>query len=134
MEPTFDHEKLKAYQASLRFYSWCEVILERVAKTFAVRDQLERARTSIALSIAEGNGKFTRPDRCRFFGIARGSALESAACLDLLQLRGVLQPEETSTGKAELKGIVSMLVGLVRSNSSDRMYEELVPYRIGERE
>lgn len=134
MEPTFDHEKLKAYQAALRFYAWCEAVLERVPKTFAVRDQLERARTSIVLNIAEGNGKFTGPDRCRFLDIARGSALECAACLDLLQLRGVLKPEEAASGKTELKGIVSMLVGLVRVNSNDRLHEEPVPYRVGERD
>src|SRR6266571_3398803 len=40
--------------------------------------QLDRASTSVSLNIAEGNGKFTSPDRCRFFDNARGSALESA--------------------------------------------------------
>ena len=36
------------------------------------------------MNIAEGNGKYAAPDRCRFFDIARGSALECAACLDVL--------------------------------------------------
>ncbi|MGA2863223.1 MAG: four helix bundle protein, partial [Verrucomicrobiota bacterium] len=43
---------------------------------------------AIVLNLAEGNGKFTSPDRCRFFDISRGSALECAAALDVLVPRG----------------------------------------------
>ena len=39
---------------------------------------------SLELNIAEGNGKYTSADRCRFFDTARASALECAACLDVL--------------------------------------------------
>jgi hypothetical protein len=35
-------------------------------------DQLNRASVSISANIAEGNGRFTKPDRKNFFGIARG--------------------------------------------------------------
>jgi hypothetical protein len=30
------------------------------------------------LNIPEGNGRFTSPDRCKFFDVARGSGLECA--------------------------------------------------------
>jgi hypothetical protein len=50
-------------------------LLERLRKSLAVRNQLDRALTSIPLNLAKGNGKFTNADRCRFFDIARGSAL-----------------------------------------------------------
>ena len=53
-------------------------------KGLAVRGQLDRASTSIPLNIAEGNGKYTALDRCKFFDTARGSALGCAACLDVL--------------------------------------------------
>lgn len=56
----------------------------RLARDTAVRNQLDRASTSVPLNIAEGNGKFTSLDRCRFFDNARGSALESAGCLDVI--------------------------------------------------
>lgn len=134
MKTYFDHEKLQAYQESLLFYAWCEDLLERVPKTISVHNQLERARTSIVLNIPEGNGKFTGPDRCRFFDNARGSALECAGCLDMLFIKKHLNEAELDAGKTRLKAIVSMLVGLIKSNSNDRLYEEPVPYRVGEGE
>ena len=83
----FDHEKLRAYQEALKFAAWVEPIIERLPHKLAARDQLDRASTSIVLNIAEGNGKRSHPDRCRYFDISRGSALESAACLDVLVAR-----------------------------------------------
>ena len=84
MNGLFDHEKLTVYQDSIRFVVWAGERLETLPKSLAAYDQLDRASTSIPLNIAEGNGKYTAPDRCRFFDIARGSALECAACLDVL--------------------------------------------------
>ena len=84
MKTSFDHEKLSVYQEAIRFVAWVGDLLETLPKSLAVYDQMDRASTSIALNIAEGNGKHTAPDRCRFFDIARGSALECAACLDVL--------------------------------------------------
>ena len=130
MKAYFDHEKLNVYQTSLKFVSWSETILQEVPKSIAAWDQLDRASTSIPLNIAEGNGKFTSPDRCRFFDTARGSALECAGCLDVLMAKGKIGSEKNEQGKELLQQIVSMLVGLIKSNSN-RLYEEPVPY--GER-
>ena len=129
MKIYFDHEKLEVYQESLRFAAWCEGLLDRLPKSAAVRDQLDRARTSIVLNIPEGNGKFTAADRCRFFDNARGSALECAGCLDLISLKKLLAESDLDQGKSHLKSIVSMLVGLIRSNSPNRLHEEAGPYR-----
>ncbi len=79
--------------------AWATTILERVPKSMAVHNQLDRASTSIPLNIAEGTGKFTAPDRCRYYDSARGSALECAACLDVLVAKRVLQPNEITEGK-----------------------------------
>jgi four helix bundle protein len=125
----FDHEKLRVYQEALAFASWAEAILERAKKSSPLHDQLDRARTSILLNIAEGNGRFTAPDRCRFFDTARGSTLECAACLDLLAVKNVIDPKELTHAKQQLEKIVSMLVGLIRSNSAERRHEAPVSYR-----
>lgn len=119
-----DHEKLQVYQRSLAFIAWAEPLLDRLPKTLAVRDQLDRASTSVPLNIAEGNGKFTSADRCRFFDNARGSVLECSACLDVLVAKGKALAADVERGKEMLVEIVSMLVGLIRANSAERLFEE----------
>ena len=118
MKAVFDHEKLTVYQTSLKFIAWVQKILERIPKKYAVNDQLDRSSTSITLNIAEGNGKYSKKDRCRYFDISRGSALESAAALDVLVAKGLLKDEEIIEGKEMLIEIVSMLIGLIKTHSA----------------
>ena len=124
MSRRLDHEKLEVYQASLAFITWLESILRDVPKSLAVADQLDRASTSIPLNIAEGNGKFTGADRCRYFDNARGSALECAAALDVLVAKGRSPSQDVVPGKDQLWSIVSMLVALIKANSSYRLHDQ----------
>jgi four helix bundle protein len=121
--PIFDHEKLEVYQEALRFVAWIEPILQSMPGTAPIRLQLDRASISIVLNIAEGNGKFTGADRCRFFDISRGSALECAAGLDILAIKFGTPDQELLKGKESLRKIVSMVVGLIKANSDYRMHE-----------
>jgi four helix bundle protein len=82
-----------------------------------VKDQLDRASTSILLNIAEGNGRYAQKDRCRFLDIAHGSALECAAGLDILVAKSKVTQEQIRPGKESLQKIVRMLVGLIKRNS-----------------
>lgn len=129
MRTHFDHEKLTVYREAIGFVSWVEALLQKVPKSLAVYNQLDRASTSIPLNIAEGNGKYTEADRCHFFDIARGSALECAACLDVLIAKKRI--ESADSGKAVLASIVSMLVGLIRSTSAHRVHENTEKYDAG---
>jgi four helix bundle protein len=123
MHTSLDHEKLDVYQDSLQFITWTLPLLEKLPASASVRNQLDRASTSVPLNIAEGNGKFTSADRCRFFDNARGSALECAACLDVAVAKCFVEATEIQSGKATLVGIVSMLFGLIRANSETRVFE-----------
>jgi four helix bundle protein len=110
----FAFEKLIVYQKAIDF-------AERVCKladgfprgSFFLSDQLNRAALSIATNIAEGNGRFTKPDRRNFFGIARGSVQECVPLLELARRRGLLKPEEHETLKLHLEEIAKMLSGLI---------------------
>ena len=128
----FDHEKLHVYQASIKFIAWMEKSQVQVPKRHAVYDQLDRASTSIPLNIAEGNGKYTPRDRCRFFDIARGSSLECAAGLDVLVAKAIVKESDVAPGKEILLQIVSMLFGLIKSNSEHRVYEPQSEYGLQE--
>jgi four helix bundle protein len=129
MKIYLDHEKLKVYHLSLEFIEVVDQIISYQTKKTTASENLERASTSITLNIAEGNGRFTSRDRCNFFDIARGSALESAGCLDILYKKKFIFHEELIKGKELLSQIVSMIIGLIKSNS-DRTYEVNVEYKI----
>jgi four helix bundle protein len=131
MSHQFDHERLNVYHESPSFVGQATELLERVPKKMSVHDQLDRAATAIPLNIAEGTGKFTAPDRCRYYDTARGSALECAACLDVLVVKKVLASDEIREPKENLIKIVSMLVGLIKAVAPDRMYEDPGNYVVG---
>ena len=133
MRPYFDHEKLKVYQAAIRFVTWSTDLLAEVKAKAAAKDQLDRACTSVALNIAEGNGKFAIRDRCRFVDIARGSALECAACLDVLAAKMLVEEETIRPGKEQLVEVVSMLMGLITSLNA-RIHEDAPGYGSAEQE
>jgi four helix bundle protein len=133
MRPYFDHEKLKVYQSAIGFITWSTDLLAQVNAKAAVKDQLDRASTSVALNIAEGNGKFAIRDRCRFLDFARGSALECAACLDVLVAKRLLEEPAIRAGKEQLLEVVSMLIGLINSLSA-RIQEDAPGYAGSEQE
>jgi len=113
MHAQFDHERLNVYQQALRFVAWAGPLIDELPAKLAARDQLDRASTSIVLNLAEGNGKRSHPERCRFFDIARGSTLECAACLDVLVARGKVALESATKGKTILLEVVAMTAGLI---------------------
>ena len=123
MNPRFDHEKLTVYQTSLKFVTWATDLMSDLQVEAAVKDQLDRASTSVPLNIAEGNGKFAVRDRCRYLDFARGSALECAACLDVPVAKRLTDTTSVVAGKQQLFEIVSMLMGLINSLTS-RVGEE----------
>ena len=119
MKAYFDHQKLNVYQVSLTFNGWVGEFLPSVEAKAAAKDQLDRVGTSIPLNIAEGNGKFSKRDRARFFDIARGSTLEAAASLDVLVSRKLATNTHVSSAKEQLVQIVNMLVGLLKALGYD---------------
>jgi four helix bundle protein len=114
MKTYFHHEKLDVYREAIAFCAWAGDLLNSISTKAAAKDQLDRASTSVPLNIAEGNGKFSAKDRARFLEIARGSALECAAALDVLVARKLAGPEQIESAKENLVRIVQMLMGMLR--------------------
>ena len=122
MKPMFDHEKLEVYQKTIEFVGVGHQMLEGIPKSSSLWSQFDRAMISIPLNIAEGNGKWSPRDRCRFFDIAHGSALECAAILDVCATKAYLTAVDASESKATLAEIVRMLIGLIKANDPDRQF------------
>src|SRR5688572_15501614 len=110
-ELQLDAERLDVYRLALEFNGLTSALpLGRGLR--GLRDQLDRASTSIVLNIAEAVGRRGAADRARFFAIARGSATECAAILDILRARQLAVPAITSRGRSLLVRIVQMLTRL----------------------
>lgn len=107
-----DAERLDVYKLALEFQLLASSLPLR--RHGALRNQLERASISIVLNIAEGAGRRSPQDKCRFYSIARGSATECAAILDLVRLRG-LASETCRLGRHQIVRIVQMLTKLEAS-------------------
>src|SRR6266480_1488854 len=133
MKAYFDHEKLDVYQESVAFCGWVGDLLNDITGKAAAKDQLDRASTSLPLNIAEGNGKFSDADRSRFLEIARGSALECAACLDVLAVRRLVATERIVSAKEQLVRIVNTLMGMLErvSGRAEFLREDEGTYAVG---
>jgi len=107
-EVLFDHEKLDVYRAARELVTLVSGFLKRNL-TRDLRDQLDRSSTSILFNIAEGAGKTSRSDKQRFYEIARGSATETAAQIDVLHIRGLITDEQYRAARQLLVRILQML-------------------------
>ena len=77
-------QSLDVYQRSIDFLALTVVITEEIPRGHAdMADQLRRAATSIPLNIGEAQGRTGKADKARCYAIARGSAMECAAVLDV---------------------------------------------------
>ena len=105
------HEKLDVYQRSIEFLAAALLIAEKLPRGQApLADQFRRAAMSIPLNIAEGSGRAPgSADRARFRGIARGSAMECGAILDVVRLLDVAPDADSAQAKSLLTRIVEML-------------------------
>ncbi|MGO8703571.1 MAG: four helix bundle protein [Candidatus Brocadiia bacterium] len=123
MPENLDHENLDVYKLELSFIAWVTVLIQEARKAHdasmaEVCDQLDRSSLSSLLNTAEGNGKRQRHLRARYFDDARGSAAESAACLDAIVAKGAMIPERIQAGKEKLVRIVQMLTRMVERFSN----------------
>jgi len=112
MDP-FDHEKLDVYQRAVDFVVVADGIVENLPRGRAyLADQLHRAATSIPLNIAEGAGEFASAEKARFYRMAKRSATECAAILDVCKRIDLVTPGTQNEARGLLLRIVSMLTKL----------------------
>lgn len=115
----FAFEKLLVYQKAVDFADAVCAATEKFAGNYRfLVDQLNRASVSISANIAEGNGRFTKPDRRYFFGVSRGSVQECVPLIELARRRSQISTETHSLLAARLEEIARMLSGLI--NGLDR--------------
>jgi four helix bundle protein len=110
----FDHERLEVYGVAREFLEIATQLLHRKMSR-DMRDQFDRATVSILSNIAEGAGKTARPDKQRFYEIARGSAMEAAAHLDIMKIRRIITDDDYKQARTPLLRVAAMLSRLCAS-------------------
>jgi four helix bundle protein len=107
-------EKLEVYQKAVDLADEIAALTEDFRRGYGfLVDQLNRAALSIATNLAEGNGRFTKPDRRNFFTIARGSAQECVPLLEVARRRGLISDPDAAALKDRLEVIARMISGLI---------------------
>jgi len=81
----FDFEKLDVYRKAKTFNAAIRAFIKSTRLDSTTNDQLRRAAFSVVLNLAEGSGRFSKPDRKNFYIIARSSVFECVAILDVLK-------------------------------------------------
>lgn len=104
------HDDTRIYARSLELISLCVVVLERAPSGYSfLSDQLKRASSSITLLFMEGCGRESRADRKRFFMMARGSAKEVSAILDVGHRFRIVRDDERERGRDMCDHLAAML-------------------------
>ena len=112
-EPILDAEKLEVYQLALELQTLASTLVPPNHRV--LHDQLERASLSVVLNIAEGAGRRSRRDKRRFYAMARGSACECAAAVDVLRHRRLSPEGACGTARSLALRVVQMLTKLDRA-------------------
>ena len=112
---TFDHEKLDVYKVSIKFLVIVDAVVQELPRGQSyLIDQLRRAATSICLNIAEGSGEYSKSEKSRFYRMAKRSATECAAILEICQCNGLIEKDNYDKGHKMLIRIVSMLIKMIQ--------------------
>ena len=109
------HEKLDVYQFAIELLAVLSQIAHGLPPGYAfIADQLKRAAVSIPLNVAEGAGKQTPKDKKRFYGYARGSALECGAIVDCCYTMKIITQRQLESVKTKIIQVVKILSKLAR--------------------
>jgi four helix bundle protein len=110
----FDFERLTVYKKAKIFNADIRAFIKARRLDTTTNDQLRRAAFSVVLNLAEGSGRFSKPDRRNFYIIARSSIFECIAILDVLRDEAMVE-ESVFNGfynqGEELSKIIFTMIG-----------------------
>ena len=111
----FDHEKLDAYHVAIDLVAIANRTVSEMPRGHSyLADQYRRAATSVPLNIAEGAGEYALREKARFYRIARRSATECAAIIDVCRKLELTPVEHLDIGRELLLRLVAMLIKMAR--------------------
>lgn len=111
----FEFQNLEIYKKAKIFHLDCKSLILSYKLDNYVKDQLGRASFSIVLNIAEGSGKFSKPDRKNYFVTARASVFECAAILDMLHDTQTISKDFFETYLRQADELSRILYAMIRN-------------------
>lgn len=113
-------EQLRVWQEARRLAGAIYRITEAFPskEQYGIISQLRRAGTSIMSNIAEGQGRYSRPELIRFLYISRGSLMEVRSLCVLSCDLGYLKDADSRHLEDLCRTVGVMLNGLIESTSN----------------
>lgn len=113
----FDFEKLDVYQKSLDLIDKIFEAYKSLSQDckISVGSNLIRAAMSVANNLAEGNGKKSKKEKNRYFGISLDSARECISVFNVLKRQGLITVSQYDDLRSNTRQITNMLWGLMNS-------------------
>lgn len=109
-------ENFESYKLALKIYRTCKTL---TVPDF-LRDQLDRASSSVVQNLAEGSGKRTALDQRKFYSTSFGSLKECQAILDMEEI-------ENPELREQMRHLGAMIFGLMKACSRRHSIEKGVP-------
>lgn len=112
----------KVYNDSQELFSLILNVVKKLPREyrFELSNQIIRSCLSIILNIAEGSGKHSEKEFCRFIDISLGSAYETLACADTLHRNKFIVTSEFSSITKIIDEICRQLGGLKKKSQGVR--------------
>ena len=108
-------QRLDVYRCAIEFVTVALQIATKLPRGHAeLKEQLRRPAVSVPLNVAEGAGRTSPRDASRHHAIARGSAMECAAILDVALALQATSDEHHQRALELLGRVVAMLTKMCR--------------------
>jgi four helix bundle protein len=110
----FYHQRLTVFQRALECVELADELAQAVPPRWtAMADQIRRAALSVPANIAEGAADFSEANRKRHYRIAKGSAAESAAYIEVMRRGNMGDAERLARIEEALYEVICMLTALI---------------------
>jgi four helix bundle protein len=89
-------------------------------KHYRLLEQIEASPTSVAMSIAEGKGRFSKKEFVQYLYISRGSLYETITLLEIFNRKSWIKGGQLKKLEQEGLEIAAMIKGLINAINSTK--------------
>jgi len=109
------YREMIVWQKAMELVKEIYLLVKKLPKeeTYALSDQMRRAAVSIPSNIAEGYGRKSKADYCRFLDISRGSLYELETQIEIAIMLNFFNPEDTEKAFSLSQEVGKMLNSLI---------------------